>query len=125
MTTFLLLCEPGCWRALQDDPSLIPGAVEELLRYLTVVQWGFTRTATENADPDRFDLTRRPSGHLAFGYGRHNCVGKHLARSELQITIAGLVREFPSLRLAEPPERVPFHSDDRQFRGVQRLLVDW
>jgi cytochrome P450 len=153
LSTLLLLSKPGRWQALHDDPSLIPAAVEELLRYLTVVQWTFTRTATENvdlsgilvqsgesvtislaaanrdpakfADPDRFDPTRRPEGHLAFGYGRHNCVGKHLARSELQITIAGLVREFPTLRLAEPPERVPLHRDDRQFRGVQRLLVAW
>jgi cytochrome P450 len=153
LSTFLLLSEPARWLALRDDPSLIPGAVEELLRYLTVVQWPFTRTATEDvdlggvlvqsgesvtislaaanrdpakfADPDRFDLTRRPGGHLAFGYGRHNCVGKHLARSELQMTIAGLVREFPTLCLAEPPERVPLHNDDRQFRGVHRLLVDW
>jgi cytochrome P450 len=153
LSTFLLLSEPGCWLALHDDPSLIPDVLEELLRYLTVVQWTFTRTACENvdlggvlvhsgesvtislaaanrdpakfADPDRFDPMRRPSGHLAFGYGRHNCVGKHLARSELHITIAGLVREFPTLRLAEPPERVPLHRDDRQFRGVQRLLVDW
>jgi cytochrome P450 len=153
LSTLLLLSEPGRWQALHDDPSLIPGAVEELLRYLTVAQWPNTRTAIENvdlggvlvhigesvtislpaanrdpakfADPDRFDLTRQSSGHLAFGYGRHNCPGKHLARKELQITIAGLAREFPTLRLAEPPEKVPLHSDDRQFRGVQRLLVDW
>jgi cytochrome P450 len=153
LSTLLLLSEPGRWQALHDDPSLIPGAVEELLRYLGVVQWTITRTASENvdlggvlvqsgesvtislaaanrdpakfADPDRFDLTRRPDGHLAFGYGRHNCVGKHLARSELHITMAGLVREFPTLRLAEPPEKVPLHRDDRQFRGVQRLLVNW
>jgi cytochrome P450 len=153
LSTLLLLSEPGRWRALHDDPSLIPGAVEELLRYLGVVQWTFTRTASENvdlggvlvqsgesvtislaaanrdpakfADPDCFDLTRRPDGHLAFGYGRHNCVGRHLARTELHITMAGLVREFPTLRLVEPPEKVPLHRDDRQFRGVQKLLVDW
>jgi cytochrome P450 len=153
LSTLVLLSEPGRWQALHDDPSLVPGAVEELLRYLTVAQWAFTRTASEDVDlggvvvqrgesvtislsaanrdptkfpdPDRFDLARQTDGHLAFGYGRHNCVGKHLARSELQITIAGLVREFPTLRLVESLEQVPLHRDDRQFRGVQRLLVDW
>lgn len=152
--TFTLLYEPGRWKALGADLSLIPGVVEELLRYLTIFQLGaFARTALEDIqlgsvlikrgesvtvslsaanrdperfdDPDRFDPTRHASGHLAFGHGVHMCLGQHLARIELQVGLAGLLRRFPSLRLAVPVEEAPLHPGDVGQAGLYRLPVAW
>lgn len=127
-------------------------AVEELLRYLTVVQFGTTRTAVEdvelggetitagesvavslpaaNRDPARFagadtlDLAHDASGHLAFGHGVHQCLGQQLARIELRVGFAALAERFPSLRLAVPPEDVPLRGDMAIY-GVHRLPVTW
>lgn len=151
LSVFALLREPARWETLVARPALIPGAVEELLRYLTIVQVGaFTRTALDEVeldgaviepgeavtvslsaanrdprrfrDPDALDLTRDAGGHLAFGYGRHMCLGQHLARVELQAALAGLVRRFPTLRLAG---EAPLHSGERFLYGVRRLDVTW
>ncbi|WP_138759188.1 cytochrome P450 [Modestobacter altitudinis] len=113
-------------------------AVEELLRHLSVVQLAFPRfakhdmeiaghplragdvvlaslsganrdPATAGADPDTFDPARRPtSGHLAFGHGIHRCIGAELARMELRIVLPALLRRFPDLALAVPPEQLAF-----------------
>lgn len=152
---FALLSDRRRWEALQANPALIPNAVEELLRFLTTFKLGaFTRTASEdiavgdvivregervtvslvaaNRDPDRFpdpdvfDLGRdRTSGHLAFGYGIHMCLGQHLARIELRVALAGLLDRFPTLRLAIPAGEVVMHPDDLGQAGPYELPVAW
>ena len=57
------------------------------------------------ADPDPLDITRQATGHLAFGHGVHQCLGQQLARVEMRIAYAALLRRFPGLRLAVPPRR--------------------
>jgi cytochrome P450 len=152
--TFALLCDRSRWETLQANPSLMDTAVEELLRYLTIVQLGaFTRTAVEDieldgvkieagesvtvslpaanrdpakfSDPDELDLTRDASGHVAFGHGRHMCLGQHLARLEMQVALAGLMRRFPALHLAVPAHEVPMYSGERALYGVRELPVAW
>ncbi|WP_405824518.1 cytochrome P450 [Streptomyces sp. NBC_01390] len=150
--TFALLQNPDQLAALRADPALITGAVEELLRYLTIAQYGAERSATEdvevggrlikrgdvvvpalmaaNRDPRRFDqpdaldITRRTAGHMAFGFGIHQCVGQQLARVELKIAYQALIRRFPNLRLAVPPEQVPLRTDSVTY-GLVALPVIW
>lgn len=131
MLTFLE--HPEQWKQICDDPSLIPGAVEEVLRYTSVVQY-FSRTATEDTeldgqqiskgdkvvtwfgsasrdadlvpDPQRFDISRRNQDHRAFGGGgRHFCLGAGLARLELRVIFEELSRRVPDIRLTAPIER--------------------
>jgi cytochrome P450 len=154
LSTFFLLCDRSRWDALRADPSSIAGAVEELLRYITIVQTGAaTRTALEDVDlngttiragesvcvslaaanrdparftdPDRFDPSRDANDHLAFGHGRHMCLGQHIARLELQIGLAGLMRRFPTLSLAVPAQDVQLYHGDHQLYGVHELPVAW
>ena len=136
-----------------DDPKAVANAVEELLRYLSIIQNGQRRVATEDIeiggqtikagegiiidlspanwdaaafpDPERLDL-RRPDAdkNLAFGYGRHQCVGQQLARAELQIVFATLLRRIPTLALAEPIDEIPFKNDKLAY-GVYELPVTW
>jgi len=150
--TFALLSHPRQLAALQADPSLVDGAVEELVRYLTIFHFGVPRTPLADVElaglliragetvtislpaanrdpsrfdsPDDFDLTRRATGHLAFGYGVHQCLGQNLARIEMRVGIAALFRRFPSLSLAIPAEEVPLCAD-MGFYGVHRLPVTW
>ncbi len=131
---------------LRADPSLVPAAVEELVRYDAPLQL-FERTATEDtpvadgvvrrgekiaallgaanhdpavfADPDRLDVARTDNPHLGFGAGIHFCVGAPLARVELQAALRTLLDRFPRLALAEPPVRRP----EFVIRGVRALLV--
>ncbi|MCP2167987.1 cytochrome P450 [Goodfellowiella coeruleoviolacea] len=138
--------------ALCGDPTAAEHAVEELLRYLTIIQFGTTRTAlvdihlgdqliragetltlalpSANRDPDKFadpdtlDLTRSAQGHLAFGHGVHQCLGQQLARIEMRIGYRALFRRFPELRLAVPAEEVPLRHDMNIY-GVHRLPVTW
>ncbi|MBD0689729.1 cytochrome P450 [Streptomyces sp. CBMA123] len=149
---FALLSHPEQLAALTGDPSLADNAVEELLRYLTIFHFGVPRTPLEDvelagrslragesvtvslsaanrdpaqfADPDRLDLTRRATGHLAFGYGIHQCLGQNLARVEMRIAFPALFRRLPGLALAVPPGEVPL-STDMGFYGVHRLPVTW
>lgn len=149
---FALLSNPDQLAALRADASLIDGAIDELLRYLSVVQLGTVRGALEdvelhgqrikagesvcvslptvNRDPTRFDhpddliLTRPPGGHLAFGHGVHRCLGEPLARVELRIGYTELLRRFPTLRLATGPENVPMRSDMIIY-GVHELPIEW
>ncbi|MEW2416962.1 cytochrome P450 [Streptomyces sp. NPDC046866] len=150
--TFALLSHPGQAARLAADPSLAGNAVEELLRYLTIFHFGVPRCPLEDvvleghtlragesvtvslsaanrdpvrfADPDRLDLTRPASGHLAFGHGAHQCIGQHLARTEMRIAFPALFARFPGLRLAVPPSEVPL-GEDMGFYGVHRLPVAW
>lgn len=136
-----------------DDPKVVANAVEELLRYLSIIQNGQRRVAAEDieiageviragegiiidlapanwdakefTEPDRLYLHRSGAGqHVAFGYGRHQCVGQQLARAELQIVLHTLLRRIPTLKLAVPIDEIPF-KHDRLAYGVYELPVTW
>jgi cytochrome P450 len=147
-----LLRHPDQYRALAADPGLRPGAVEELLRYDMPGDGGPLRVAAAdvplpsgtipagslvkifipaaNRDPaafpdaDRFDITRSPNPHLAFGGGPHFCLGAALARVELEVAVGSLAARFPGLRPVDPPEAVPYLAT-ALHRTVQRLQVAW
>lgn len=146
-----LLRHPEQLAKLEADPSLWPGAIEELLRYLTITHTGMRRIATEDVevggttiragegvlvalqaanrdpaafdDPDALDVTRDARRHLAFGHGLHQCVGQSLARAELQIGLPILFARLPGLRLAADPEQ--FVLRGRIVHGVSSLPVSW
>ncbi|MFC1419053.1 cytochrome P450 [Streptacidiphilus cavernicola] len=150
--TLALLREPAQLARLREDPTLIKGAVEELLRYLSIVQSGVTRVALEpvrigavtvaagegvvcmlstaNRDEAAFpgaeqlDVGREARRHVAFGFGVHQCLGQPLARLELQIALDTLFRRLPTLRLAVPVEEIRFR-DDTVVYGVEALPVAW
>ncbi|MEW2556859.1 cytochrome P450 [Streptomyces zhihengii] len=150
--TFALLRNPEQFAALRDDPALTDGAVEELLRYLSVAKT-FHRTALEdvelggqtvragttvvlsyntaNRDPDRFadphalDIRRQAAGHLAFSHGIHQCLGQQLARVEMRVAFRALVDRFPTLRLAVPPSEVALRPETADIFGVKHLPVTW
>ena len=151
--TMCLLENPEQLAALRADPALMDGAVEELLRYLTIVQFGPRRTAHEDVelnghqikagttvltsvasgnrdathfpgDPDTFDVRRPSSPHLAFGHGIHQCLGQQLARVEMKVALSALFERFPTLRLAVPAKDVPMR-DDMIIYGVHALPVTW
>jgi cytochrome P450 len=150
--TFALLQNPAQLAALRADPALTDGAVEELLRYLSVAKT-FMRTAlvdvelggqtieagttvvlsynTANRDPERFadphllDLRRQPGGHLAFGHGIHQCLGQQLARVEMRVAFRALIDRFPTLRLAVPAEVVGLRPETADIYGVKSLPVTW
>ncbi|WP_285783528.1 cytochrome P450 [Microbispora sp. NBRC 16548] len=150
--TFALLQNPDQLAALRAEPTLIDGAVEELLRYLTVAKT-FMRTALEdvelggrtiaagttvilslntaNRDPERFpnphvlDLRRQDGGHLAFSHGIHQCLGQQLARVEMRVAFPALLNRFPTLRLAVPAEEVDLRPETADIYGVKSLPVTW
>ena len=150
--TYALLGRPDQLRALRQDTDLLDSAVEELLRYLTIVQFGTVRVAREDVDfagrhiqrgetvvaslaaadrdpaqfpePDELDLARPASQHVAFGHGIHQCLGQQLARVEMKVGFSALFRRFPRLRLAVRPDEVPMR-DDMFIYGVHRLPVAW
>jgi cytochrome P450 len=136
-----------------DDPKILANAVEELLRYLSIIQNGQRRVAVDDihiggeviragegiiidlapanwdaqafTEPDRLYLHRSGADrNVAFGYGRHQCVGQQLARAEMQIVFGTLFRRVPTLALAIPFEDVPF-KHDRLAYGVYELPVKW
>ncbi|MEV8607753.1 cytochrome P450 [Amycolatopsis sp. NPDC051373] len=149
--TFALLEHPEQLAELRADPELLPGAVEELMRYLSVVDINF-RYATEdlelggetipagstvvvstlaaNHDPRRFenpdtlDIRRNSRGQLTFGHGVHQCLGQQLARIEMRAGFAALLRRFPTLQLAIPADQVKLRTDMNIY-GVHELPVTW
>ncbi|MFG2149048.1 cytochrome P450 [Streptomyces sp. NPDC048696] len=136
-----LLQHPEQLAALRADPGLIPQAVEELLRHAhpnhmairrfptvdieiagTTVPAGDTvmlclasahRDPDRYPDPDRFDIHREDTAHLALGQGMHYCLGAPLARMETQIALATLLRRFPRLALATPAEQLAWRTSFR------------
>ncbi|ASR35007.1 cytochrome [Prauserella marina] len=150
--TLALLRHPGEFAALRDDPDLIDSAVEELLRWLSVVHWmpprktvvdvelaGHTipagslvlpslvaanRDHTVADDPDRLKLARPATRHVALGHGVHHCLGAPLARMEMRIAFLALLRRFPALALAEPYESLDFRAFSVVY-GVHALPVTW
>ncbi|SEP51837.1 cytochrome P450 [Amycolatopsis saalfeldensis] len=149
--TMGLLEHPGQLAAIKADPGKTPVAVEELLRYFSIVD-NTTRMAKEdveiggvtikagegvvvmtyaaNWDPgvfagsDAFDIERGARHHVAFGFGPHQCLGQNLARTELQIVFDTLVRRVPTLALAAPVGELPFKNDALIY-GLYRLPVTW
>lgn len=147
--TLALLEHPDQLARVRDDPTVVDGAVEELLRYLTVVHGGFPRAATEdttigghpvaagelvissltaaNGDPTvvgdgaTLDIGRTPVPHLAFGHGIHHCLGAPLARIEMRVAFPALLQRFPDLRLAGEPE----FRHRTLIYGLHRLPLAW
>ncbi|MGW7516684.1 cytochrome P450 [Streptomyces sp. NPDC054796] len=149
--TFALLGNPAQLDALRAEPALVDQAVEELLRYLSVadplprsaledievegrlIRAGESVTISVQAvnrdphkfpDPDRLDIRRKTTGHLAFGHGIHQCLGQQLARVEMAVAFPALFARFPALRLAVPPGEVPLR-DRANIYGVVSLPVTW
>lgn len=148
--TLVLLQHPEARDLIRHEPSSVDQVVEELLRYLTVVQTSFPRFARHDLDlfgqhveagdvvlvslvradrdaalvasPDSFDPHRAASAHVAFGHGRHRCVGSELARMELRTAFRALVRRFPDLRLAVEPHQLTFRQLSAVY-GVDAMPV--
>ena len=142
------LCDhPEQLDRLRHDPSLLPQAIEEMLRWVSPVMQ-FRRTALRDTkigdqeirkgdkvvmyygaanrdpsvfeDPETFDITRTPNPHLAFGIGTHFCMGSHIARLEMRVTLEEFLRRFPNVSLAGPPKRL----QSNFISGIKRLPVN-
>ena len=150
--TLLLLQHPDQLALVRDDPEMITGAVEEILRYLSIVHTGTPRIILKDmiigdetleagdvamvslpsanrdanflADPDVFDVTRQPQAHLTFGHGIHQCLGQQLARLEMSVAFPALLQRFPTLSLAAPVSDLTFRGDG-PVNGVRELPVRW
>ena len=150
--TLALLRHPDQLAAVRDDPDAVAPAVEELLRWLSIVhsavpritttdveiagvqipagQLVFVSLPTGNRDPDfidspeALDIRRGAIGHLAFGHGVHHCLGAPLARMEMRIAFPALLRRFPTLALAEDFDEVQFRSFHFIY-GLKSLQVTW
>ncbi|MEV6705191.1 cytochrome P450 [Micromonospora wenchangensis] len=148
--TLALLRHPAQLARVRDDPAAVTPAVEELLRWLSVVQAGVPRLVRADTEfggvripagdlvllslpaanrdptaverPDELDIGRGAVGHLAFGHGVHHCIGAPLARMELRIGLPALLRRFPDLRIE--PDGVVFRPS-HVFYGLSRLVVSW
>ncbi|GAA0530374.1 cytochrome P450 [Saccharopolyspora subtropica] len=150
--TLALLENPEQLARIVADPSQTPAAVEELLRYFTIVEAATARVATADVEiggqliregegvlavgiaanrdpevfdrPDELDLARGDRRHVAFGFGPHQCLGQNLARMELQVVFDTLFRRLPGLRLAAAVEDIPFKTDANIY-GAYELPVTW
>ncbi|MFD7478208.1 cytochrome P450 [Streptomyces sp. NPDC059837] len=139
-------------REIEDTKDAAP-AVEEILRYLTVAQFGQRRIAAEDfefegaeikagdgivvplpagnwdpqafPEPEKLDLTRDSRHHHAFGWGIHQCLGQQLARIELQVVYGTLYRRIPTLRLAVDRDELEFRPSDALAFGISELPVTW
>ncbi|MEV4318684.1 cytochrome P450 [Actinocrispum sp. NPDC049592] len=144
-----LLDHPAELAKLHKDPA---GAVEEILRYTSVVDTSPARIAVEDIEiadvtikagegvlfstsmanrdpgvfdqPDRFDVARQARPQVAFGYGVHQCLGQNLARMELELALSALFRRIPALRLDGAVEDLPVHPAT-SIQGVNALPVNW
>ncbi|MEU7039939.1 cytochrome P450 [Streptomyces varsoviensis] len=152
LSVITLLEHPDQHAALRADPSLIPGAVEELLRYLSIADIAGGRVATADIEidgqairagegviisnsianrdgsvfenPDAFDVHRSARHHISFGYGVHQCLGQNLARLELEVILTTLFERIPTLRLAAPVESLEIRPGTT-IQGVNKLPVTW
>jgi cytochrome P450 len=152
--TAVLLQHPEQLRELREarDPELTASAVEELLRYLSIVHAGRRRVALADievggqlirqgegiiaaidianrdeaamADPDRLDIHRGTRHHVAFGFGAHQCLGQSLARVELQVAFGTLFRRIPALGLDAPVDGLDFKPEGEVY-GMGSLPVRW
>lgn len=138
--------------SLRRDPGLVPGAVEELLRFHTIIQNGLARAATEDvlvgdtliaggegvvlslsagnrdderfAEPDTVDPLRDARRHLAFGHGVHQCLGQWLAKVELEEILHAVLRWLPDARLAVDVAELEFRHEVSSY-GLAALPVTW
>ena len=137
---------PDQLRRVRDDLSLLPGAIEEVLRFSpSVIQ--FRRTATRDlelagqriaeddrviinyasanrdetifADPDRFDVARDPNPHISFGDGTHYCLGANLARLQVRVLLTELLTRLPDIQVSGPPS----HMQSSFMNGIKYLPV--
>lgn len=148
----LLLTNPAQHRALLEDPGLVPGAVDEILRASAHAEAWALRYAREDIDiagvtirsgecvllerpgadrdgevharPDEFDICRSPNPHLAFGYGPRYCMGAPLARLELEVLFSRLIPRFPEMRPAVPVEEMTIRRG-LLTAGFHELPVNW
>lgn len=148
----LLLSRPEAGASLRADAAAVPAAVEELLRYLPVLNGNVLLVATEDIswrgttiragegvipviasadrdeavfpEADRVDLTRDPNPHLAFGRGPHNCVGSHLARTSMVVALEAVLGRFPDLRLGVAEDQLPWSVEDN-LKAPLALPVEW
>lgn len=147
----LLLQHPDQLAIVRDEPDTIDSAVEELLRYcapatilprratgeicvrdqvikqdeiIAVSVLAANRDLGPNQDLDRLDVRRPLQGHLTFGFGPHQCLGRQLARMELRTALPALFQRFPGLRLAVPEDEVDYRTSALVF-GVNSLPVTW
>ncbi|GAS94512.1 cytochrome P450 126 cyp126 [Mycolicibacterium canariasense] len=141
-----LISHPSQWAALHADMSLLPGAIEEMVRWTTpspskrrtatkdvslggcaiaagqkvqVWEGSANRDAAVFADADVFDITRKPNPHLGFGYGVHYCLGANLARLELRVMFSELLARFSGAQLVAPVE----WTRSNRHTGIRHLFV--
>ncbi|MBB2911053.1 cytochrome P450 [Streptosporangium becharense] len=147
--TLALLRHPDQLKLLRDEPERIDAAVEELMRWLSIVHSGMAKVTTAEVrlgdrtigpgevvlcslpaanrdpalvpDPDQLDIRRGAIGHVAFGHGVHHCLGAPLARLEMRIAFPALLRRFPGLRLAGDPVYRSFNV----VYGLSAMPVAW
>ncbi|MFE9427032.1 cytochrome P450 [Kitasatospora sp. NPDC006697] len=152
LSLLALLDDRAAYQELVDEPGLLTGTIEELLRLTPSTPISFNRVAVEPvqlgsvtvqageavvisllhsnrdgkafADPELIDPHGREATHLTFGHGVHRCLGAQLGRLELQIVLSRLLRRFPGLRLSSDPAAVVW-KDGLGTRGLSRLLVEW
>ena len=150
--TLALLRHPDQLAAVRDEPDAVSPAIEELLRYLSVLHHSIPRITTADVDicgvtipagelvlaslaaanrdpaflddPDVLDIRRDSASHVAFGHGVHRCLGAPLAQMELRIAFPALFRRFPHLALAEDFETLKYRSFHLIY-GLRSLAVSW
>jgi len=148
--TLALLTHPEQLARLREESSLLPAAIEELLRYTNPLnhatdrftttdvtigdvtiptgEWVLLATSSANADPERFpdpdrlDFGREPGGHVSFGHGIHYCLGAPLARMEAEVAFGALIERFPKLSLAAAPEDLRWRPGSL-MHGLEALPV--
>jgi biflaviolin synthase len=150
---YLLLTRPELAVRLRADPEIRPRAIDEMLRYIPHRNAvGLSRIALEDVDikgiriragdpiyvsylaanrdpevfpdPETIDFARCPNPHVSFGFGPHFCPGNMLARLESELLVDALLDRVPGLKLAVPPDRVPFKKG-ALIRGPEALPVTW
>jgi cholest-4-en-3-one 26-monooxygenase len=147
---YQLLRDRTRWDALLADRSLLPGAIEEMLRWVSPIK-NMARTATCDVelrgrriregqkalllypsanrdeehfrDPFAFDIARSPNEHVAFGFGTHFCLGSSLARLELRVLFEQLLERLPGIRLVDLAE--PKHRAANFVSGYETMTVAW
>ncbi|WP_033294092.1 cytochrome P450 [Amycolatopsis jejuensis] len=152
LSTVALLRNPDQLAAIKADPGKTLDAVEEMLRYFTILDVATARLCIEDIEvggqlikagegvlalghaanrdprafdnPDELDITRSARHHVAFGFGPHQCLGQNLARMELQIVFDTLFRRIPTLALAAEVDDLPF-KDDANIYGLYQLPLTW
>ncbi|WIM94450.1 cytochrome P450 [Actinoplanes oblitus] len=148
VAVLLLVTHPEQMALLRKRPELLDAAIEEMLRYTSVVEAPSPRVAltdltlggreihagdvltcamlaVNRSRADGFDITRENITHLSFGHGIHHCIGAPLARMELRAVLPAVVRRFPSLRLAVPEREVRFKPGRPAPFAVEELPLEW